>query len=590
MNARIEKILAVALAPEELVTACGGRIARAVVEGHAVRVALPAAGGSEASAEALDGTALAPEALRRLGVSEIFTLAGADGAERRVDALRRILEAWSPDRVLVPVHAGNAPFVFALRLALARSASEAVLEAAELDDPLPVTSTERLGEEAARKAEAAALVGGADGGAARLRAVRGEDTESFRRIPAAGRDRDILWSWLAGVGPAERSAEPPVASVIVRTRNRPDLLGDALESLRAQTFRPFEVVLVNDGGADVSAVVAAVRDLDVVIVNTSGVGRSGALNRGIAAAKGRYLAFLDDDDLFFPHHLETAVRFLEANREFAGAYGDVEVAEIESEASGAARVRRRHAPFAQDFDRDLLLFGNYVPIIALVLRREAAERAGPFREDLDLLEDWDFLIRVSREHTLRRIPLVSAEYRVRLEGTNQTRLHPWGSLDESLARIDVARRHFAALTPEAVVRAYRVLMERSFRADGDLRGARAEVETLRKRLAELPAEVEARAESLRAKDAEAIRRLEAECDLLSTELVRRGEALQAQAGALHRLGAEIERLSGSALAATREVGGLHREVERREDLIQAMRTTRLWRVRDWLRGLARARA
>ena len=241
-----------------------------------------------------------------------------------------------------------------------------------------------------------------------------------------------------------------MVSVIVRTRNRPDLLAEALESLRAQTFRAFEVVLVNDGGEDVAAVVAAVRDLDVAVVHTAGVGRSAALNHGVAAAKGRYLAFLDDDDLFFPHHLETAVGFLEANREFAGAYGDVEVVEIDSTASGPLRVRHRHAPFAQDFDRDLLLFGNYVPIIALVLRREAAEHAGPFREDLDLLEDWDFLIRVSRAHALRRIPRVTAEYRVRLEGTNQTRLHPWGSLDESLARIDVARRHFGELTPEAV--------------------------------------------------------------------------------------------------------------------------------------------
>jgi glycosyltransferase involved in cell wall biosynthesis len=97
------------------------------------------------------------------------------------------------------------------------------------------------------------------------------------------------------------SAAPRV-SVVVRTKDRPRLLGEALASLRAQTFQDFEVIVVNDGGVPPAGLDPAGAGLRVVTTEPPH-GRSRALDTGLRAARGRFVAYLDDDDLFLPHHL-----------------------------------------------------------------------------------------------------------------------------------------------------------------------------------------------------------------------------------------------------------------------------------------------
>lgn len=101
-------------------------------------------------------------------------------------------------------------------------------------------------------------------------------------------------------------------SVIIPTRQRPALVQEALASLADQTFTDFEVVLVNDGSPSLEACVHPWRqhlDLSLVELPEHG-GVSRARNEGIDRAAGEYLAFLDDDDIFLPHHLDTAHKHL----------------------------------------------------------------------------------------------------------------------------------------------------------------------------------------------------------------------------------------------------------------------------------------
>jgi len=105
-----------------------------------------------------------------------------------------------------------------------------------------------------------------------------------------------------------------LVSVIVPTRNRPETLGEALQSIAAQTYSPIEVVVVNDGGRDVQDVISRYSSkcsLNYIPLENN-KGRSAARNIAIRAARGHYVAYLDDDDLFFPDHLETLVYCLES--------------------------------------------------------------------------------------------------------------------------------------------------------------------------------------------------------------------------------------------------------------------------------------
>ena len=112
--------------------------------------------------------------------------------------------------------------------------------------------------------------------------------------------------------------------MLLRTKDRPGFLAEALDSLRAQTFSDFETVLVNDGGPIPPALLEPPPGRGLrVVAPPRPAGRTRALNAGLAAARGTYVAYLDDDDLYLPAHLETLVRFLEGSDEYRAAYTSV---------------------------------------------------------------------------------------------------------------------------------------------------------------------------------------------------------------------------------------------------------------------------
>ena len=118
----------------------------------------------------------------------------------------------------------------------------------------------------------------------------------------------------------------PLVSVIVRTRDRPALLAEALASLRAQTLRDFETIVVADGGERPPAELLAPAPGEgglTLVHRAPPHGRARALNAGLDAARGRFVAYLDDDDLFLPDHLATLARFLAGSDAYRVAYTDV---------------------------------------------------------------------------------------------------------------------------------------------------------------------------------------------------------------------------------------------------------------------------
>lgn len=212
----------------------------------------------------------------------------------------------------------------------------------------------------------------------------------------------------------------PLISVVVRTYNRPERLRECLQSLAEQTFRDFNVVVVNDGGEDAEAI--ARDELDGLalqyIHNAQNLGRTPTLNVGIENAHGRYVAFLDDDDFARPHHLKTLAEAAQGGQRPV-VYSDVVNVTFERDPQTQAWKRvREQLVYSFDFDRNNFLLANYIPINCLLIRRDCFDAVGPFDESLSVYEDWEFLIRLSRKFDFVHVAEVTGEYRRRDDNSN----------------------------------------------------------------------------------------------------------------------------------------------------------------------------
>jgi glycosyltransferase involved in cell wall biosynthesis len=235
----------------------------------------------------------------------------------------------------------------------------------------------------------------------------------------------------------------PLVSIIVRTKDRPKLLKKALQSVVAQTYRPLEVILVNDGGCDLE-----VEELRAILGDVTlnyqrlenNMGRAHAGNVGIENTKGKYVGFLDDDDVFYEKHIETLEGFL-INSDAKVAYTDAYMVRDVPAKDGYQSVSKE-VVYDRNFHKDLLLFQNYIPLLSLLIEKELLLKE-TFDVAFDLFEDWDLLIRLSRQVSFHRIPEVTAEYHIRadnitVELNSQTYPH-------IKARYGVYRKHMDLL-------------------------------------------------------------------------------------------------------------------------------------------------
>lgn len=223
-----------------------------------------------------------------------------------------------------------------------------------------------------------------------------------------------------------RLGDRPRVSVIMPTHNRPQMLRDAWLSVCRQTYPDWEAIVVNDGGSDVSAVLegqpGGAQNLRLISMPTA-QGPAAARNAAIRAAQGEILAFLDDDDLYHPQHLERLVAALQASN--AGlVYSAADLVEESYVAGARMEASRRRLFPGLRYSPLLLLVRNYIPINTWGLRRECISAVGAFDDALPCLEDWDFLLRLSARFDFHPLDEVTADYRVRHANDSVTKRHP----------------------------------------------------------------------------------------------------------------------------------------------------------------------
>lgn len=207
----------------------------------------------------------------------------------------------------------------------------------------------------------------------------------------------------------------PLFSVVVATYKRPRLLQDALSSILEQTCQDFEILLVNDGGDLVENTLDWLgRDPRITYIRQSNRGPSGARNAALKLARGRYIVYLDDDDLMRKNHLEVLKKAFEVTPD-AVVYTDAEM--VLEELVGGLRVEKeRKNPYPHDeYDKVRLQVANYIPINTFSHARRWLDLVGMYDESLHALEDWDLLIRLSRATQFVHIQKTTVEIRQRVD-------------------------------------------------------------------------------------------------------------------------------------------------------------------------------
>ena len=218
--------------------------------------------------------------------------------------------------------------------------------------------------------------------------------------------------------PYTQPATTPAISVIVRTKDRPASLQAALTSLANQTFKGFEVILVNDGGVDVADLVSQFQPcLPITYIrHEKPIGRTPALNVGVRAAQGEYLSYLDDDDIVYPLHFEILHQAMMQSQQ-AFVYSDFHyVLLTEHGAQGEILARLPVLPW--EYNPAKLLIRNYLPLHTWLHKRALVDQIGYFDEALDSLEDWEFLLRIAAQGALQHVPAVTCEYRIYQNSAN----------------------------------------------------------------------------------------------------------------------------------------------------------------------------
>ncbi|MBV9993111.1 MAG: glycosyltransferase family 2 protein [Alphaproteobacteria bacterium] len=182
----------------------------------------------------------------------------------------------------------------------------------------------------------------------------------------------------------------PFFSVIIPVYNRADVLGEALTSVLAQTCQDFEIVVVDDGSKDSPGeAVERVGDPRIRFLSQPNRGGGAARNAGIDAARGRFVAFLDSDDVYLPTHLAAMRALLDGTRDTVG-YARVVV----DRGDGRTFLKPPRAIRPGEHMATYLLSDRgFVPTITMVVPRETAARVR-FHEDLRAAEDTDFAIRL----------------------------------------------------------------------------------------------------------------------------------------------------------------------------------------------------
>jgi len=185
-------------------------------------------------------------------------------------------------------------------------------------------------------------------------------------------------------------------SIVIPAFNQEAYVGQAVESALAQTYSPVDVVVVDDGSTDATA--AALRRFetrrDVTVIHQSNAGLPAARNRGLEAAQGDLVTFLDADDFLASAYVERLAHALASDPETSIAYCDIQMVDAFGAPSNPFSVAASRSVLSGDIFESLLV-GGYFPPHAVMVRRQALQDLGEFDLELGGHADYELWLRLS---------------------------------------------------------------------------------------------------------------------------------------------------------------------------------------------------
>ncbi len=209
----------------------------------------------------------------------------------------------------------------------------------------------------------------------------------------------------------------PKVSVLMCVYNDQEFVGQAIESVLAQTYQDFELVIVDDGSTDGTAEILtgyARQDGRIRIFSQANAGTTVAANCGLLQCRGVYVARLDSDDISLPHRLEVEVNFLDRHPDIALVGGGIEWIDVQGRVVGVRNIRAsspqkvlRHRCIYQQSD--------------VMFRREVVLSLGGYREKFHNAQDYDLWLRISEVGGIAKLMDVLGQWRMRGGGYTLSR-------------------------------------------------------------------------------------------------------------------------------------------------------------------------
>lgn len=238
-------------------------------------------------------------------------------------------------------------------------------------------------------------------------------------------------------------------SVIIPTYNRAKYVIEALESVLNQTYKNYEIVIVDDGSTDNTREVLRqyLADDRITYIYEKNGGPASARNVGIKHSTGEHIAFLDSDDLWLPDKLVYQVEYLKTHCDVGIVFTDAKAFGEDLGPVNAARAEFRFRFHNPSFK--LLMWGNYMPTPTVMLRRACIDKVGCFDESSDLRiggEDYELWLRIARVFKIGHLDQVLVKIRFSQDSLLGINLDK--SFDVELNTISRIIRHYPTIPDE----------------------------------------------------------------------------------------------------------------------------------------------
>lgn len=211
-----------------------------------------------------------------------------------------------------------------------------------------------------------------------------------------------------------------LVSVIIPTYNQPGFLVQAIESVLKQTYKNYEIIVIDDGSTDNTKEIldSYIKNRKIKYVYQNNKRQAAARNTGILNSKGEFIAFLDHDDLWLPKKLELQVPLFK-DKEVALVYTNSE--DINSKGK---TIKKRNLKYCGGYIFKDLLKRHFITNSSVIIRKECLRKTGLFREDLYGADDIHLWLRISHNFKIEHVPRVLIRYRFHENNMiNQTELH-----------------------------------------------------------------------------------------------------------------------------------------------------------------------